>query len=143
MNKNTISLLKACNQGCKYATNSMEKLYPHIKDDKFKQIIDDYNNKHIKLGDECHAMLNRYGADEKDPKPIATMFSNMTIDMKMLNDDSTQKIAEVMYDGCHMGIKSVSQYMNKYTDAAQDSRRLAKELIDIEQNYMKDLLGYL
>lgn len=121
----------------------MEKLYPHIRDDKFRQIIDDYNNKHIKLGDKCHEMLNKYGADEKDPNPMATMFSKMSIDMKMLNDDSTRKIAEVMYDGCNMGIKSVSQYLNKYTDAQQDSRDLAKELIDMEQNYIKDLLGYL
>lgn len=143
MNKNTISLLKACNQGCKYATNSMEQLYPHIRDDKFKQVIDEYNGKHIKLGDQCHEMLNKYGADERDPKPLATAFSKMSIDMKMLNDDSTQKIAEIMLDGCHMGIKSVGQYMNKYTDAAPESRKLAKEIIDVEQNYMKDLLGYI
>lgn len=50
-------------------------------------------------------MLNKYGADEKDPKPLASAFSKMSIDMKMLNDDSTQKIAEIMFDGCHMGIK--------------------------------------
>lgn len=143
MNENTISLLKSCNQGCKYATNSIEKLYPHIKDDRFRQLIGDYNNKHIKLGDECHVLLNKYGADEKDPNPMATMFSNMSINMKMINDDSTEKIAELMYDGCHMGIKSVSQDLNKYSDAAQESRNLAKELIDIEENYMKDLLGYL
>ncbi len=143
MNTDTISLLKACNEGCKYATNSMEQLYPHIKDDNLKQVIDDYNGKHIKIGDQCHVLLNKYDADEEDPKPMAEMFAKMSIGTKMLVDESSQKIAEIMLDGCHMGIKSVGKYMNKYTDASKESRNLARELIQVEQNYMNDLIGYI
>lgn len=142
-NFDTISLLKACNQGCKYATNSMEKLYPHIKEDNFRTLIDDYNDKHIKIGDKCHEMLNNCNADEKDPKPMSEVFANMGIDMKMMMNDSTEKIAEMMLDGCHMGIKSVGKYMNKYTHASQESRNLAKKLIEVEQNFMNDLMGYI
>ena len=126
-NFDTISLRKACNQGCKYATNG----------------IDEYNDKHTKIGDRCHEMLNKYGADEKDPKPMSAMFAKMGTDLKMLNDDSNEKVAEMLLDGCHMGIKSVAKYMNKYDCAAEDSRKLAKEIIDVEENFMKDLIGYI
>ena len=142
-NCDTISLLKACNQGCKYATNSMENLYPYIKDNMFRKLIDDYNGKHIKIGDECHTQLNEHNADEKDPKTMATVFSKMSVDMKMLADSSTEKIAELMLDGCNMGIKSVGKCMNRYTDASVTSRGLAQKLIDVEYEFMNDLMPYL
>ena len=142
-NFDTISLLKACNQGCKYATNSIENLYSHIKDDNFRDLVDDYNGKHVKIGDRCHELLNKYGADEKDPKPMSAMFAKMGVDLKMMADDSSEKVAEMLLDGCHMGIKSIGKYMNKYDCASDDSRKLAKELIDVEENFMKDLIGYI
>lgn len=136
-------MLKACNQGCKYATNNIENLYSYIEDDRFRVMVDDYNDKHAKIGDKCHVLLNKYNVDEKDPKPMATMFAKMGTEMKMLNDDSREKVAELLMDGCHMGIKSVAKYMNKYTCASEDSRKLAKEIIDVEENFMKDLVGYV
>ena len=41
-NFDTISLLKACNQGCKYATNGIENLYSYIKNDDFRDLVDEY-----------------------------------------------------------------------------------------------------
>lgn len=142
-NFDTIALLKACNQGCKYATNSMEQIYPHINDISFRKMMDYYDGKHIKIGDKCHELLNYYSFDEKDPKPMASMFSKMSTDMKLLADDSTEKIAEIMLDGCHMGIKSVGKYINKYPNASKDCRDLARKLIDTEQNFMNDLMEYI
>lgn len=121
----------------------MEQVYPHIKSSEFRRIMDDYNGKHIKIGDKCHELLNDYYADEKDPKPMASMFSKMSTDIKMMSDDSTEKIAEIMLDGCHMGIKSVGKYLNKYTDASKESRTLARKLIDTEQDFIKDLIRYI
>lgn len=139
----TISLLKACNQGCKYATNSMESLYPHIKSQSLRQVIDDFNNKHIEIGDKCHELLNDINANEKDPKPMASMFAKMSIDIKMLVDGSDEKVAEMMFDGCNMGIKTVGKYLNKYTEASNDSKKLAKDLIGLEQDFISALMVYL
>lgn len=74
---------------------------------------------------------------------MASMFSKMSTDIKLLADDSTEKIAEIMLDGCHMGIKSVGQYLNKYPDASKHSRDLAQKLIDTEQDFINDLMDYI
>ena len=139
----TISLLKDCNQGCKYATNSMEDLYPHIKGQGLRKVIDDYNGKHIKIGDRCHEMLNEINADEKDPNPMASMFAKMSIDLKMLADDSDKKIAELMLDGCNMGIKTVGKSLNKHTEASTKSKVLAKDIIEAEKDFIDDLMIYI
>lgn len=143
MNTDTINLLKECNSGCKMATNSIEQLLPNITDQKLKSIIKEYNDKHIKIGDECHEMLNKLSAEEKDPPVIAKAFSWISTEMKLMMNDDTHKIADLMIDGCNMGIKSVSEYINKYGSASSESMDLAKRLVRMEQEFINELLGYL
>ena len=143
MNDDTIKLLKECNAGCKSATNSMEQVQSYLNDDSLKSLIDEYNDKHIKIGDECHQMLNEVHEEEKDPNPMAKAFSWISTEIKLMMNDNSHKIAELMIDGCNMGIKSISEYMNKYKAASQDSLGLAKKLIQVEQEFMNKLLVYL
>lgn len=143
MNEDTINLLKECNAGCKSATNSMEQVQPYIENEQLKSIIDGYNDKHIKIGDECHQMLNVYHEEEKDPQVSAKAFSWISTEMKLMMNNDDHKIADIMTDGCNMGIKSVSGYINKYKTASKESVDLAKKLVKMEQEFMNELLGYL
>lgn len=143
MDEDTINLLKECNAGCKSGTNSMEQVLPYIQNEKLKSIIDEYNDKHIKIGDECHQILNAYHEEEKDPKVSAKAFSWISTEMKLMMNNDTHEIADIMIDGCNMGIKSVSEYINKYKSASTESVDLAKKLVKTEQEFMNDLLGYL
>lgn len=143
MNEDTMNLLKECNAGCKSATNSMEQVIPYTKDTKLKAIIEDYNVQHIKIGDECHQLLNQSGEDEKDPKGVAKAFSWLSTEVKLMVNDESSKIADIMIDGCNMGIKSVSKYLNMYKTADSESKSLANRLVKLEQEFMKDLLEYL
>jgi hypothetical protein len=121
----------------------MEQVLPYITNEQLKSIISGYNDKHIKIGDECHQMLNEYHEEEKDPPVMAKAFSWISTEMKLMMNDDTHKIADLMIDGCNMGIKSVSEYINKYNAASKESMDLAKNLVKIEQEFMNDLLGYL
>ena len=70
MDEDTISLLKECNSGCKMATNSIEQVLPFIENDKLKSMIVGYNDKHIKIGNECHHLLNKSREEEQDPHTL-------------------------------------------------------------------------
>ncbi len=143
MNEDTIKLLKECNAGCKSATNSMEQVQPYISDEALKNLIDEYNDKHIKLGDECHKMLNELDQEEKDPSPMAKAFSWFSTEIKLMMNDNSHKIADLMVDGCNMGIKSVSEYINKYKTDSNESMDLSKRLVKIEHEFMDKLIIYL
>lgn len=143
MNEDTIFLLRECNAGCKSATNSMEQVESYISDKKFKSIIDEYNDKHIKIGDECHKLLNEHDEGEKDPQIAAKAFSWISTEMKLMVNNDTSKIAEIMIDGCNMGIKSVSKYINKYKAASSESVDIAKKLVKMEQEFMNEMLEYM
>ena len=143
MNEDTINLLKECNSGCKSATNSLEQILSHVKNEKLRGIIIKYNDMHIKLGDECHEMLNDTGEDEKDPGMIAKTMAAVGTDIKLTIDDSVHKAADLLVDGCAMGIKSLSGYVNKYCTADDASRDIANRLINIEKDLMDELLQFL
>ena len=110
---------------------------------KLKKLIEDCNKKHIKLGDECHEMLNKAGCDEEDPSKFVSKMAELGTEIKLMMNDDTYRIAELMVDGCNMGIKSIAKAINKYTDADSEVKNLSYEIISLEQDFMNDLLAYL
>ncbi len=141
MNADTVKLLKECNAGCKSATNSMEQVMPFIKENHaLHDILKKYNDEHISIGDECHALLNNVEEDEKDPHPAAKVFSWISTEVKLMMDSQPEHIAELLSDGCHMGIKSLSRYLNQYSEASEESRHLTRKLIQCEQQFYKELM---
>ncbi len=143
MNEDTICLLKECNAGCKMATNSMEQVMEYVKNDELRKLIDQYNEPHIALGEECNQLLKEDNKEEKDPPPMAKTFSWLTTEVKLMMNDDSNKIAKIMINGCNMGIQSLSEYVNKYVNASKEVVDLANRLIQIEQDFMNDLRVFL
>lgn len=143
MNEDTICLLKECNAGCKMATDSMEQVMEYVENDELRKLINQYNEPHIALGEECNRLLKEGNKDEKDPPLMAKAFSWLSTEVKMMMNDDSKKIAKIMIDGCNMGIQSLSEYVNKYVNASKEVKDLANQLIRIEQDFMNDLLVFL
>lgn len=143
MNVDTINLLKECNSGCKMATDTIEQVMPRVKDEEMREELRHYNETHVKLGDKCHELLNRFNKDEKDPAAMAKVMAKMETGMKIMMDDSGEKIADLMVDGCGMGIKSLHKYLNQYMAADAEVKRLAKNIIEAEEKFMRTMYQYL
>ena len=59
-----------------------------------------------------------------------------------LNDDNS-RISQILMDGCNMGIQNISGAMNQYGAASADSKKIARELVQTEEAFMKDLKEFL
>lgn len=139
----TKELLQSVNSGCKSATSSMEQVLQYVHDSQLEQLITLCNREHIAIGDECHELLNRINEEEKDPPAMAKVFSWLSTEVKMTIEDDNHQIAKIMMDGCNMGIQSLCEYINKYEKASQDSKKLARRLVAVEEKFMVDLKKYL
>jgi hypothetical protein len=62
---------------------------------------------------------------------------------KLMMDESDETIADLMTDGCNMGVKSLSKYLNKYKAADEQSKDIAKRLINLEERLAIDIRPYL
>ena len=105
----TIKLLKQCDSGLVMAISSLKHVKPEAKADNFTNMLDKYYKNHIKIKEDIDKMLSEYNASEKDANPLAEAMSNMKTDFKLTLNHTDNEIADLMIDGCNMGIKSVSK----------------------------------
>ena len=88
-------------------------------------------------------MLDAYGDEGKEPNPMAKGMSWLKTNMKLGYDNSDHMIADLMTDGCNMGVKSLNKYLNKYKAADEKSKDITKRLITLEQKLTEDMRAYL
>lgn len=129
----TIKLLRECNAGIKMGEDAIKQVLPHARNDELKHTLQVCKNTHASLGDETHALLLSHGADTKDPHPVARRMSSMKICASLMAKESDSQIANLMTDGCDMGIKSLTKYLNRYKNAADEAKNIAKRLIASEE----------
>lgn len=139
----TIYLLKECDSGSKMAVSSINDVLDNVKDTKLKQLLTESREHHEKLGNDLHSLLIKYDSEEKDPSAMAKGMSWLKTNMKLGMDESDATIADLMTDGCHMGIKSLHKYMNQYPAANHEAKDICNRLIDIEEKLCEGLKKYL
>ena len=141
--QDTLRLLRECDEGVKMGISSIEDVLGHVHSDKLEKRLTDCKNQHESLSGELQQLLDRYNSDGKDPPAIASAMSEMMTKMKLMLHDSDAEIADLMTDGCNMGVKSLSKYLNQYAAADEASKGVARRLIALEEGLAVDLRGYL
>ena len=143
-NLDNVQLLKECDAGAKMAVSSFDDVLEHVCDCNMKKLLQDSKKEHEKLGNEIHILLKECGAQDKDPNPMAKSMSKMKSNFMMgMKEDSDETAADLITDGCNMGIKSLYKYMNQYPKADEKVKDLCTRLISIEDQLRKELRGYL
>lgn len=139
----TIHLLRECDAGSKMAVTSIDDVVDMVEATEMFSLLNESKRHHEELGNEIHRMLNRFQAEEKEPSPVAKGMSWMKTSVKITMDHSDATIADLLTDGCHMGIKSLHRYMNQYKEANDAAKELCGKLIAIEEELCKELRKYL
>lgn len=143
MNEHSIKLLQECNSGCKMALESLNQVREYVIDDKLVSVMDTYRRKHESLVERSATLLMDCGKCEKEPSMMASAFSYVTAEMKLLMNSDNHQIAKLLMNGCNMGIQSISTCRNDYPDASKEIMDVAEDLIKIEEDFMKDLKQFV
>ena len=141
--QDTIKLLRECDAGVKMGVASIDDVIDRVQSPRLKQCLSQCKREHIKLEHEIRDELNRFHDRGKEPNPIAQSMSRMKSGVKMAMDASDSTVADLMTDGCHMGVKSLNQYLNQYRAADERSKDIAKRLIHLEQKLSEDICTFL
>ena len=74
---------------------------------------------------------------------MAKGMSWMKTNMKLVMDESDATIANLMTDGCNMGVKSLNKYLNQYEAADEKTKAITKRLIKLEEKLADDVREFL
>ena len=141
--QDTIKLLRECDAGVKMGISSIDDVLEHVKKEDFRKKLTKCRQEHEDLQMKILQELEKYQDDGKNPNPIAKGMSWMKTNMKLSMEESDATVAELMTDGCNMGVKSLNRYLNQYEAADEVSKDIAKKLIHLEQKLAEDMQGYL
>lgn len=139
----TVRLLRECDAGIKMGISSIDEVIKDVHSDKLKNLLNDSTEQHKKLMIEIDELLNAHDDDGKEPNPMAKSMSWIKTNVKMMTNPSDSTIADLMTDGCNMGVKSLRKYLNQYENADNKSKDIAARLIRIESRLANDMASYL
>ena len=141
--QDTIKLLRECDAGVQMGISSIDDVLDHVNHEAFRRMLTDCKKEHETLQREIQKLLDQYQDDGKNPNPIAKGMSWMKTNMKLGMEDTDHTIADLMTDGCNMGVKSLNRYLNQYKAADEVSKDIAKRLIHLEEQLTVDIRKYL
>jgi len=141
--QDTIRLLRECDAGVKMGVDSIEEVLDDVQSELFRNVLADSAGEHRQLSSQICSELHRFGDEGKNPNPIAKGMSWIKTNMKLGMDDSDKTVACLMTDGCNMGVKSLSMYLNQYKAAEEKAKDIAKKLISMEEQLAVDIRQFL
>lgn len=141
--QDTVKLLRECDAGVRMGISSIDDVLEYVHADELRHCLSACMSKHEQLGTEIRKLLDRYHDEGKDPNPMAKGMSWVKTNVKLAMDGSDATIADLMTDGCNMGVKSLHKYLNQYRAADENSKDIAKRLVNLEEKLAVDIRSFL
>lgn len=139
----TIKLLRECDAGVKMGATSIGEVLDGVSADGLRNRLSACMTEHEKLEHEIGHLLADYHDEGKEPDPMAKGMSWVKTNVTLALDESDPAIANLITDGCNMGVKSLNRYLNQYKAADEQSKDIAKRLIHLEEQLVTDIRSFL
>ena len=129
----TIRLLRECDAGAKMGAAAINDVIDRVCSPAL----------HEALGAQVRTLLRKNRTRCKDPSAFARSMACAKTKIRLTLRPGDKTIADLMSDGCSMGIKTLCRYQNKYKTADEASSDLAQHLITLEETLEQKLRAYL
>ena len=141
----TVELLKECDSGVQIGISSIEDSLKYVRTDDLRKRLDKSKAEHERLRDEIQSHLTHQSSQDSvsGTNGMAKAMSWMKMNATLAFNGSEQKVAELITEGCDMGINTLSRYLNEYKGSDEKARDFATRLIRLEDKLREDLRSYL
>lgn len=141
--QDTIRLLRECDAGIKMGVSSIDEVLDYVNSDELRSVLVKCRDGHIKLKHKIQELLHEYHDEGKEPNPMAKGMSWIKTNVKLVMKESDQTIADLMTDGCNMGVKSLNKFLNQFKAADEKSKDITKKLSDLEEKLAVEIRKFL
>lgn len=139
----TIALLQTCDAGVKTAVNSLENALRKTRDDGLRRQLQHSLAEHRVLGSELKQALTSRQAEGKAPSTMARVMAQGKMNLRYAFSPDDTTVAELVWDGCAMGARTVCREDNRRRGADEAAHDLARRITDVERRTARSLEPYL
>ncbi|MDD6098502.1 MAG: hypothetical protein PUB66_07245 [Oscillospiraceae bacterium] len=141
--QDTVRLLRECDAGVKMGISSIDDVLDYVRDNRLKTCLSDCLVQHEQIQNEISRQLQLHGDGGKEPAAMAKGMSWLKTNVKLAVNESDEVVADLVTDGCNMGVKSLSRYFNQYPAADDKAKKLASRLVKEEERLACQLRDFL
>lgn len=143
MKKDDVELLREIQRNTQMGLQALEMISSKAYDDRFSLQLTRESMKYSELHDRARAQLLA-GRQRPDPEnKVNRMMLSAAVTANTMFNTTTSHLAQLMIRGSNMGLTSLWKAMNHTPEAGEKACDLAKELINFEENNIKELKKYL
>ncbi len=135
----TIKLLRQCSSGIETGVQSIDDALKYAHSPDLKDLLNKYKAEHELLRDEVQEHMKECAdgnPEELEHHAFSTVMaqtmSRIKVNAELTFNDADTKVAELMAEGCDMGSRTLTRYVNEYDKADKRSKNLAGNIIRIE-----------
>ena len=139
----TIKLLRECDAGVVMGLSAIDQVMDTAKSQSLRDALARCRAEHQQLQNEIVTALHDFHDEGKEPNPIAQGMSWIKTGAMLTMNESDATIADLITDGCNMGVKSLNRYLNQYEAASEDAKDITKRLIALEEKLAEDIRRFL
>lgn len=143
MSDKTTELLECVIKNAEMGKNTLRKLITVTKDTELKQELKKELAVYEDISRRAGAMMCVNGAVPKGQSRMAKMNTAMALRMGTARDASARHIAEMVIQGCQLGVIDAVKAQKCASDANCGAQALAKRLENAEQQYSQALQQFL
>ena len=143
MKKDDVELVRGIQKNTEMGLHALELINEKTYDDRFSMQLTRESFKYSELQDRAKAQLL---AGRQRPEPenkVNKMMLTAAVQTNTILNSTTSHLAEMLIRGTNMGLTSLWKTMNHTPQAGENAVSLAKELMNFEENNIKELKKYL
>ena len=142
--KKDSELLAEIYRNTHYALESISDILPETEDEEMRDELKKMHDGYELISGRAAQLAKDEGLELKEPGPFKKAMMWSSIKFNTMKDDSRAHIAEMMTQGTVMGITELSRSIGDAGETCDpDIRKLADDLLKMEQDYEKRMKMYL
>lgn len=143
IHQDTIRLLRECDSGVKMGITAIDDVMGYVSSGELKGSLKKSMNENRRIMRDLQSQLNRYHDEGKEPSTMVKGMAWVKTNVRLKMNGSDSVVADLITDGCNMGIKSLNRYLNEYKAADERTKDIARDIIGTEERLAYEIRKFL
>lgn len=141
--QNTVTVLNNVIKNVTMAFDSVNAVIPYVKNERFEELLDGQAEKYHEFIMRGRTLAEDMNVELEPGGRLSQSWASLMIKMKLMMNNSTSRIAEMMIQGTTMGIIDLGRLLRHTPDVLPKTLDLAREVMEFEEDKIEILKFYL